>query len=143
MIHRSYSDEAKYCRRLATHLVEDLEKPFLLKVADAFDVLAQQDLHAIDIGIDPLGELLTLENLPAVNTVRWTPRRKAEVVAAVAGRLLSAGEACKRYSLTAEELEDWQRRIDHGGLRGLRATRIQDHRPSCDRRYSFESDGKG
>ncbi len=130
MIHRSYSDEAKYCRSLATDFVEGSEKPFMLKVADAFDALAQQDLHGSDKIIGPLGEPLTLENLPAVNTARWTPRRKAEVVAAVAGRLLSVGEACERYSLTAEEFEDWQRRIDHAGLRGLRVTRIQQYRHS-------------
>ena len=37
--------------------------------------------------IGPLGEPLTLESLPAPSTTRWVVRRKAEVVAAVAGGL--------------------------------------------------------
>ena len=35
--------------------------------------------------IGPLGEPLTLDSLPAPSTTRWVVRRKAEVVAAVAG----------------------------------------------------------
>ena len=39
--------------------------------------------------IGPLGEPLTLESLPPASTTRWVVRRKAEVVAAVAGGLLT------------------------------------------------------
>ena len=39
--------------------------------------------------IGPLGEPLTLDSLPPVGTTRWVVRRKAEVVAAVNGGLLS------------------------------------------------------
>ena len=39
--------------------------------------------------IGPLGESLTLDTLPPPNTTRWVVRRKAEVVAAVNGGLLS------------------------------------------------------
>jgi hypothetical protein len=35
--------------------------------------------------IGPLGEPLTLDSLPPAHTTRWVVRRKAEVVAAVAG----------------------------------------------------------
>jgi uncharacterized protein DUF1153 len=35
--------------------------------------------------IGPLGEPLTLDSLPPADTTRWVVRRKAEVVAAVAG----------------------------------------------------------
>ena len=44
--------------------------------------------------IGPLGEPLTLDSLPSPTTTRWVVRRKAEVVAAVAGGLLSVDEAC-------------------------------------------------
>ncbi|WP_294013309.1 DUF1153 domain-containing protein [Sphingomonas sp.] len=87
--------------------------------------------------IGPLGELLTRESLPAANTPRWTPRRKAEVVAAVAGKLLTVDEACKRYSLTAEEFFGWRRAIERSGLRGLRVTRSQEHRDFHERRRSY------
>jgi hypothetical protein len=53
--------------------------------------------------IGPDGGALTIADLPAVNTKRWVPRRKAEVVAAVRGGLISLEEACSRYSLTGEE----------------------------------------
>jgi hypothetical protein len=46
--------------------------------------------------IGPLGEPLTLETLPPPSTTRWVVRRKAEVVAAVNGGLLSVDEVCDR-----------------------------------------------
>ena len=55
-------------------------------------------------------------------------RRKAEVVAAVTGGLLSMDEACKRYNLTMEEFASWQRAVDRSGLAGLRVTRTQHYR---------------
>lgn len=55
--------------------------------------------------IGPLGEPLTLAGLPSPDTTRWVVRRKAEVVAAVAGGLLGVDDACKRYSLSLEEFK--------------------------------------
>jgi hypothetical protein len=55
-------------------------------------------------------------------------RRKAEVVAAVRGGLLSLSEACDRYRLTVDEFLSWQRSIERHGLPGLRATRLQQYR---------------
>ena len=60
--------------------------------------------------IGPLGEQLTLETLPVPGTQRWVVRRKAEVVAAVQGGLLTFDEACVRYDLTLEELASWDAR---------------------------------
>jgi Protein of unknown function (DUF1153) len=62
--------------------------------------------------IGPDGSPLTLADLPPPNTKRWVIRRKAEVVAAVRGGLLSLDEACRRYTLTVEEFLAWQRAID-------------------------------
>ena len=53
--------------------------------------------------IGPDGSPLTIADLPPTNTRRWVIRRKAEVVAAVRGGLLSLEEACQRYTLTTEE----------------------------------------
>lgn len=77
----------------------------------------------------PNGKWLTLADLPAPDTQRWVPRRKAEVVAAVRGGLLSLEDACERYALTVEEYLSWQRNVDRYGLPGLRATHQEpDHR---------------
>lgn len=69
-----------------------------------------------------------LSSLPPPNTKRWVIRRKAAVVAAVRGGLLSLEDACQRYTLSTEEFLSWQRLIDRHGMRGLRATRLQDYR---------------
>ena len=78
--------------------------------------------------IGPTGAPLTLSDLPPGDTERWVIRRKAEVVAAVRGGLLSLDEACERYRLTNEEFLGWQKSIDQHGLAGLRTTRIQQYR---------------
>jgi len=78
--------------------------------------------------IGPDGSPLTIADLPPTSTRRWVIRRKAEVVAAVRGGLLSLEEACARYTLTIEEFLSWQASIDEHGLTGLRTTRIQQYR---------------
>ncbi|MFW6027674.1 MAG: DUF1153 domain-containing protein [bacterium] len=78
--------------------------------------------------IGPDGQPLTLADLPPPNTKRWVIRRKAEVVAAVRGGLISLEDALERYRLTLEEYQAWQRAIDKHGLQGLRATRVQQYR---------------
>jgi len=78
--------------------------------------------------VGPDGSPLTLSDLPGPDTRRWVPRRKAEVVAAVRGGLLTLDEACSRYTLTVEEFLSWQTAIEEHGLQGLRATRIQQYR---------------
>lgn len=78
--------------------------------------------------IGPDGSPLTVADLPSTTTKRWVIRRKAEVVAAVRGGLLSLEEACNRYTLTVDEFLSWQMSIDRHGLAGLRTTRIQQYR---------------
>jgi len=87
--------------------------------------------------IGPLGEPLTLGSLPAPETTRWVVRRKAEVVAAVNGGLLSIDEVCQRYSLTLEEFASWQRAVDRSGMQGLRVTRIQHYRDLYERQLKY------
>ena len=77
----------------------------------------------------PDGSPLTIADLPPPGTTkRWVIRRKAQVVAAVRGGLLSLDEACSRYTLTVDEFLSWQSSIDQYGLAGLRATRVQQYR---------------
>ena len=87
--------------------------------------------------IGPLGEPLTLDSLPPPSTSRWVVRRKAEVVAAVNGGLLSVDEACARYGLSLEEFASWQRAVDRSGMPGLRVTRIQHYKSLYERQQKF------
>lgn len=73
-------------------------------------------------------------DLPPPDTQRWVVRRKAAVVAGIREGLLTAEEACKMYSISAEELESWQRLVDRHGLRGLRATDLRKYRHMKDNR---------
>jgi len=79
--------------------------------------------------IGPDGQRLTRDDLPPANTKRWVIRRKAEVVAAVRGDLLTLEEACEFYGLSAEEFELWSKTIDRHGIQGLRTTQIKKYRP--------------
>lgn len=76
----------------------------------------------------PDGRMITLKDLPDPSISRWVTRRKAEVVAAVRGGLLSLREACDRYNLSEEEFSAWQRLYDRHGSKGLRVTRVQQYR---------------
>jgi hypothetical protein len=87
--------------------------------------------------IGPLGEPLTLDSLPPPSTTRWVVRRKAEVVAAVNGGLLSVDDVCNRYSLTLEEFAGWQRAVDRSGMPGLRVTRIQHYKSLYERQQKY------
>ena len=80
--------------------------------------------------IGPDGQHLTLAALPSPDTKRWVMRRKAEVVMAVDGGLLSLGEACERYRLTPEEFLAWEISLHRFGLEGLRITQAQRYRHS-------------
>jgi len=78
--------------------------------------------------IGPDGQRLTRNDLPPADTRRWVIRRKAEVVAAVKGELLTLDEACDYYNLSHEEFEGWRKTIDRHGIQGLRTTRIKKYR---------------
>src|SRR3954453_13207425 len=82
----------------------------------------------------PDGSVLTLADLPRPDAQRWVASRKAIVVAAVQGGLLSMSDACARYRLTTEEFLSWQAQIDRIGLKGLRAIRVQEYRVSARRK---------
>lgn len=98
-------------------------------------MIENQKIRAAQV-IGPLGEALTVDSLPSPSTTRWVVRRKAEVVAAVSGGLLTVDEACQRYSLTIEEFAGWQRAVDRSGMAGLRVTRIQHYKSLYERQQS-------
>src|SRR6476620_5080053 len=87
--------------------------------------------------IGPLGERRMLDKITPASTTRWVVRRKAEVVAAVAGGLLTVDEACQRYTLSREEFTSWQRSVDRSGMPGLRVTRIKHYREQYERQQRY------
>jgi hypothetical protein len=78
--------------------------------------------------VDTFGEPLTVDTLPPADTVRWVPRRKAQVVCAVRGGVISRQEACDRYGISDEELFSWENLLDDHGLRALYVTKMQRYR---------------
>lgn len=78
--------------------------------------------------IGPDGQQLTRADLPPLGTKRWSSRKKAAVVAAVHGGLLTLEEACARYEMTLDEFLSWEHAVSHYGLSGLRVSELQHHR---------------
>src|SRR5262249_10474380 len=87
--------------------------------------------------IGPFGPL-TIADLPSSRTQRWSIRRKADVITAVRGGLLSLEEACSRYALNIEEYLAWEHAIDRYGLAGLRTTRTQFYLNTGKRRRTLQ-----
>ena len=73
---------------------------------------------------------MAVDSLPSADTVRWTIRRKVEIVTAVHDGLLTLDEAYDRYRLSAEEFLHWEQLIAAQGSRGLKATRLKMYRHS-------------
>lgn len=87
--------------------------------------------------IGPLGQRMTLASLPPPDTKRWIAHRKAELVAAVDGGLLTIEEVCELYDMAVEEFVAWQRGVERLGMRGLWVTRAQEHRELFRRRQRY------
>ena len=85
------------------------------------------DLWAVADPARPMAEL------PPPGVKRWTIRRKAAVLTAVATGVLTREEACRRYQLSEEEFFSWQQAFETHGLYGLRTTRFQQYREPGDR----------
>jgi len=86
----------------------------------------ETDLPAWVVGPD--GCKLTLADLPCPGAIRWTSLRKAEVLAAINGGLISTDEACVRFSLSLEEHAAWEACATRWGLNALRITKTQQYR---------------
>jgi hypothetical protein len=80
---------------------------------------------------------MTLASLPPPDTKRWIAHRKAELVAAVDGGLLTIEEVCEQYNMTVEEFVAWQRGVERLGMRGLWVTRAQEYRELFRRRQRY------
>lgn len=76
------------------------------------------------------GVPLCINDLPAAGyRGYWTAKRKAKLLLAIQGELMSISEAFERYAMTADEIIAWRRDFYPHGINGLRATRLQEYRP--------------
>jgi hypothetical protein len=66
--------------------------------------------------------------LPAPDTKRWSPGRKAAIVAAIRAGTIGREEARARYLISDDELMSWEAAFDRNGVPGLRTTRQQSYR---------------
>ncbi|WP_316016099.1 DUF1153 domain-containing protein [Roseobacter sp. HKCCA0434] len=77
---------------------------------------------------DHAGRTIARTDLPPPDTRRWVARRKAIVVAAVDGGMITEEEACDLYALSGEELAQWRDALTRHGLNALRVTSLQRYR---------------
>jgi hypothetical protein len=79
-----------------------------------------------------VARIQSMLQLPPPNTKRWVARRKATVVMAVSGGMISLEEACRRYQMSEEEFLTWQRAFEIYGVNGLHATSRPYRREALD-----------
>ncbi|MBS9716181.1 DUF1153 domain-containing protein [Pseudohalocynthiibacter aestuariivivens] len=76
----------------------------------------------------PDGTIFSRADLPPENTRRWVASRKAAVVKGVMSGLMTVTEAKKRYGLSSEEYEAWEKASLSHGEEALKATAVQKYR---------------
>ncbi|MXQ07205.1 DUF1153 domain-containing protein [Alphaproteobacteria bacterium GH1-50] len=76
----------------------------------------------------PDGTVMTRADLPDPLTRRWVASRKAAVVRAIEGGLITREEAIESYGLSDEELSAWHAAVEQHGEVALKATSIQRYR---------------
>ena len=69
--------------------------------------------------------------------MRWTAKRKAEIVVAIRDGDMSTAEATKRYELSDEEVAAWMRDYAAFGKPGLFVTKFQQQH------YPQKREGRG
>jgi len=76
----------------------------------------------------PDGSTMTRADLPSPETRRWVASRKAAVVRAVTGGLITREEAKETYVLSDDELMEWETAVRDHGEAALKATSVQKFR---------------
>lgn len=67
-------------------------------------------------------------NLPPPDVERWTPRRKAQIVDAVAKGEMTVDTVCEHYRISRDEFLAWKRLESRFGISGLQTTRSENYR---------------
>lgn len=76
----------------------------------------------------PDGSIMTRADLPPAKTRRWVASRKAAVVKAVNGSLITREEALAMYLLSDEEFDEWENAVQNFGIDALKTTALQKYR---------------
>ena len=74
------------------------------------------------------GSIMTRADLPKPETRRWVASRKAAVVRAVMGGLLTRDSALEMYQLSDDEFSEWENAVSEYGEAALKATALQRYR---------------
>ena len=86
---------------------------------------------------DILREELILNRQEALKpVVRWSVRRKAQVLLALAKGIVTKDDVLEAHGIDAEELASWERAVEGEGIVALRATKRSDppaHRSAVER----------
>ena len=96
--------------------------------------MRKKDDDVVKVVTGPLGEPMTRADLPPPDTARWVMRRKAQIVSAIHGGLISESEACSIYNISPDELLAWKVLVEKCGMLGLRATKLQHYKRLIDRK---------
>jgi hypothetical protein len=72
---------------------------------------------------EPNGDVISPTDLPPPKERCWSARRKALVVQAVRGGLITLEQAQERYELSDEEFRQWGKDYDALGQAGLKTLR--------------------
>lgn len=85
-------------------------------------------MQKLPIVRDLQGNVITPVDLPPSDTKRWVANRKAIVVRAVRGGLISLEEALNRYGMKEREFLIWEQGLKDDGQVGLKVTHYQRRR---------------
>lgn len=88
-------------------------------------------MNVASVVFGPCGDVLTRRELPPSFRLRWTARRKAEVVIAVETGILSLDEACGRYIISPEEFAAWKNDYARKGMESLRCNALKRQRDAA------------
>ncbi|MDD9976344.1 MAG: DUF1153 domain-containing protein [Boseongicola sp.] len=76
----------------------------------------------------PDGTVMSRADLPDPKTRRWVASRKAAVIRAVDGGLITRSEALEIYDLSSEEFDNWHALVASHGESALKATNLKRYR---------------
>jgi hypothetical protein len=94
------------------------------RVSDEEFVGWEKEFKILTAVHDLNGNVIAINDLPPADTRRWTPNKKAVLVRAVQGELISREELLARYNMEEAEFARWERELARIGANGLKVTKF-------------------
>jgi hypothetical protein len=91
-------------------------------------VIDTTPLKPLPIVRDLQGNVITKADLPSPKTRRWVNSRKAILVRAVQGDIITREELLELYNMEDREFAIWEREFAQYGAEGLKQTKMQKRR---------------